>query len=168
MRLLALAALLLFPLLAVSCDDRAEQAASLREMRPSDMWSEEDEARMKADREERRKQEAAGKKALLDSAVAATDLSAAFRSNPIRMVHQYEGKGLVVTGKVIRISRGMSGKGMVFLAGATAYFDVMTSFDDARGIVDISVDQTVFVQCAAVTALLNTPSLEDCALLDAG
>ena len=81
------------------------------------------------------------------------------------MVHQYEGKGLVVTGKVVRISRGMSGEGMVFLAGANAYFDVMTSFDDARGIVDISVDQTVFVQCAAVTALLNTPSLEDCALL---
>ena len=124
-----------------------------------------DSERMLQRRQEEEERKKARRQALLDSVIASANLSAAFASNPIRTMDQHQGRELVVEGRIVRISRGLSGEGLVYLAGASAYSAVLASFDNARDVIAVSAGQTVVVHCSDLTDVLGMLSLENCALL---
>lgn len=137
-----------------------------RELQPSETLSEEDEARLMAAREERRKQEAERRQAhwqaLLDSAVDAPSLSVEFGSNPIRALRRYEGKPIVVSGKVVSIKEGFLGDGIINLIGKDAYSPVVASFSDADELLKLDIGSRIHIRCGELDSSFDRPFLSGC------
>lgn len=143
----------------------AEQQAAPERLSPEEWQKLHDERKLEAEKREadRSRARAEREAKALASAMPASDLSAAFSSNPIRAASDFGDRENYVSGVVERIWEGFFGEGVLSLQGGGAFQSVVAEFDQPESLISFNKGDEALLRCMdAEGALGDGVVLSDC------